>query len=139
MPIGNLTSQIFANIYLNEFDRFVRHKLKPNGYVRYGDDFVMFLRTQGDAENFRDICKNFLENELYLKLHPHNNVVIRTTTGIHFLGHRIYPSSIVIAPIMRRKIYQQISSQNAASYRSQALPRRLERDIPWLIMENKLF
>ena len=46
IPIGNLTSQIFANIYLHEFDRYVRHELRPSGYVRYGDDFVLFCASR---------------------------------------------------------------------------------------------
>lgn len=56
IPIGNLTSQIFANIYLNEFDRFVRHTLKPLGYIRYGDDFVLFTNNEAEARHTH--CSN---------------------------------------------------------------------------------
>ncbi|RTK94678.1 RNA-directed DNA polymerase [Candidatus Saccharibacteria bacterium] len=61
MPIGNLTSQIFANIYLNEFDRYVRHTLKPRGYVRYGDDFVLFVDDETEAQKVQIVASKWLE------------------------------------------------------------------------------
>jgi hypothetical protein len=64
MPIGNLTSQLFANIYINEWDRFVRHELKPLAYVRYGDDFLLYFAdaataraTQGNGALWRQIYR----------------------------------------------------------------------------------
>ncbi len=64
IPIGNLTSQIFANIYLNEFDRYVRHVLKPLAYVRYGDDMVLWCRTRQQAELLRRQAFDFLASHL---------------------------------------------------------------------------
>ena len=55
IPIGNLTAQIFANIYLNEFDQFVLHSLKPLGYTRYGDDFVLWFPDELSAREARII------------------------------------------------------------------------------------
>lgn len=68
MPIGNLTSQIFANIYLNEFDRYMVHSLKPNAYLRYGDDWLCFANTEADLNKIRDQALHFLSATLQLNV-----------------------------------------------------------------------
>ena len=60
LPIGNLTSQIFSNIYLNEFDRFVAHSLKPKAYLRYGDDFLIFENNRSALEKIKAQAVSFL-------------------------------------------------------------------------------
>lgn len=77
IPIGNLTSQIFANIYLNEFDRLVRHTLKPLSYIRYGDDFLVFAESEQEAIGFQCHAAQWLRRELFLSLHKKNNHVIK--------------------------------------------------------------
>src|SRR5579884_2380712 len=64
MPIGNLTSQIFANVYQNEFDRFMVHKLKPSAYLRYGDDWLCFTPNRDSLESIRQQAIRFLNNAL---------------------------------------------------------------------------
>ena len=71
MPIGNLTSQIFANIYLNEFDRFMVHTLKPKAYLRYGDDWLCFTESKTDALFIRNAAEQFLFESLNLQLTYH--------------------------------------------------------------------
>lgn len=131
MPIGNLTSQLFANVYLNEFDRFVRCSVKPRGYVRYGDDFVLFGGTHQQAVAMGRECQRFLAARLFLETHPANQAVVKVTSGLHFLGHRIYPHSFVVSPRQQRKIRRQAAASNASSAAAQALPHRLRRDLPW--------
>ena len=77
LPIGNLTSQIFSNIYLNEFDRLVVHELKPKNYLRYGDDFILFCRNKKEAGNFRDQATRFLKDKLFLPVNTKNDIIIR--------------------------------------------------------------
>jgi len=66
MPIGNLTSQIFANIYLNELDRFIKHNLKQKAYLRYGDDFILVENDSKKLKILRAETMDFLKNELKL-------------------------------------------------------------------------
>ncbi len=87
--MGNHTSRIFANIYLNEFDRYVRHALKPLAYVRYGDDTVMWYRTRQQAELARRCARRYLAEKLHLMVNPKNDVIVPARAGLHFLGHVI--------------------------------------------------
>ncbi|MBT9171598.1 MAG: Group II intron-encoded protein LtrA [Actinobacteria bacterium] len=70
LPIGNLTSRLFANIYLNEFDQFIEHKLKVKHYIRYTDDFVIVAGDKPYLENLIMPIRTFLSNKLALELHP---------------------------------------------------------------------
>ena len=136
MPIGNLTSQLFANIYLNEFDRFVRHEVRPYGFVRYGDDFVLFGASRQQVSSMGRQCAEFLARKLFLEVHSTNNSVVKAASGIHFLGHRVYPNGVTVAPSLARKISRDITPANASGYSAQVLPRRLRRDLPWYLVEQ---
>lgn len=86
LPLGNLTSQLFANVYLNEFDQFIKRKLKARYYIRYCDDFVMFSQDKIYLENLIPQIQNFLQNVLGLTLHP-DKVFIKTIySGVDYLG-----------------------------------------------------
>lgn len=90
IPIGNLTSQLFANIYLNKLDYFVKHSLKARYYIRYVDDFVILAEDSKKLENYKRVIRNFLEDELKLELHPKKAVIFPAKNGIDFLGFRVY-------------------------------------------------
>lgn len=136
MPIGNLTSQLFANIYLNEFDRFVRHTIKPFGYVRYGDDFVMYFATEQQAKNSELLIGDYMHSELLLEVHPTNNYILKVGWGLHFLGHVIYPEAIMAASNRMRKIVREFSMREIDSYNAQMVPKWLRRDLPWLLQKH---
>lgn len=137
IAIGNLTSQIFANIYLNEFDRFVRHALKPLGYVRYGDDFVLIMNTSAEAQHAQMIATEWLATTLHLRVHHTNNIVIPVKAGLHFLGHIIHMNSpLAVDRRMLRKIERIVCMCNIASYKAMALPRRFAQRMPWLATHN---
>lgn len=89
MPLGNLTSQFFANIYLNELDQFVKHKLKAKCYIRYVDDFVILDKNVKKLEVFKSKINTFLES-IKLKLHPEKSVIKNILSGISFLGFRVF-------------------------------------------------
>ena len=88
MPIGNLTSQFFANVYLNELDYFVKHKLKTKFYVRYVDDFVILHSSREQLEIWKRQIGEFLRNELKLELHPDKSKIIPLSRGVDFVGFR---------------------------------------------------
>ena len=134
IPIGKLTSQIFANIYLNEFDRFVRHTLKPLGYLRYGDDFALFVNNEAEAQQAKVIATEWLATMLHLHIHRTNNIVLPAKAGLYFLGHTIHSDSpLSVDKTMIRKIERDVRYQNIASYRAMALPKRFAKQLPWLL------
>lgn len=88
MPLGNLTSQFFANIYLNELDYFVKHKLKVRYYIRYVDDFVILHSSKSQLEIWKGQIIKFLKRELELDLHKEKSRIIPLSRGIDFVGFR---------------------------------------------------
>lgn len=116
IPIGNLTSQVFANIYLNQFDRFVRTQLKPLAYVRYGDDFLLFLPNRLMAELIRKQARQYLSTELGLSLHVRNDVILQAHSGVNFLGVQIFANGRRLLPRMEEKIASEISLKNFTGY-----------------------
>jgi len=118
LPIGNLTSQILANVYLNEFDRFVQHELKPLGYVRYGDDFILWGANQWAVSVFQERGQIFLLNKLGLSLHAVNHALQPSQQKLHFLGIEIWPQGHRLDKRMRGRIDTRVNSKNVASYRA---------------------
>ena len=90
MPLGNLTSQFFANIYLNELDFFVKNKLKCKYYIRYVDDFVILHNSKSQLEIWKKEISCFLNEKLKLELHPDKSRIISLSKGIDFVGFRNY-------------------------------------------------
>ncbi len=90
MPLGNLTSQYFANVYLNELDQFVKHKLKAKYYIRYVDDFVILHDSKDQLKKWKDEIGIFLKEKLDLELHPNKSQILKLEKGIKFLGFRIF-------------------------------------------------
>lgn len=88
MPLGNLTSQFFANVYLNELDYFIKHKLKAKYYIRYVDDFIILHNSKGQLEDWKSEINLFLDNGLKLELHPDKSKIIQISRGIDFVGFR---------------------------------------------------
>ena len=88
MPLGNLTSQFFANIYLNELDYFVKHKLKAKYYLRYVDDFVILNESETQLKIWQIQISEFLKSRLKLELHPDKSKIIPLSRGIDFVGFR---------------------------------------------------
>ncbi|MDM8560862.1 RNA-directed DNA polymerase [Candidatus Parabeggiatoa sp. HSG14] len=93
LPIGNLTSQFFANVYLNGFDHFVKEKLKISQYVRYVDDFALFSDDYDLLKKARLAIEDYLVT-LRLKIHPIKSQLTETKQGASFLGFRVLPHRI---------------------------------------------
>lgn len=92
MPLGNHTSQFFANLYLNELDQFVKHELKAKYYIRYVDDFVILSYSTKKLQEYMDKINMFLKEELILELHPDKSKILNLNQGIQFLGFKIFPN-----------------------------------------------
>ena len=109
MPLGNLTSQFFANVYLHELDRFVKHELKCKFYIRYVDDFVIFYKSKKQLQIWQGQISKFLNARLKLKLHPDKSRVLSLSRGIDFVGFRnFYKKRLIRKRCFRkmRKVFQ---------------------------------
>jgi len=91
LPIGNLTSQVLANVYLDDFDHFVKEKLGVKGYLRYVDDFFVFAHSKQVLNVYRDAIKEYLATQS-LKVHPAKDILYPTHLGCDVLGYRVWPS-----------------------------------------------
>jgi len=95
LPIGNLTSQFFANVYLNELDQFVKRELKAKYYFRYADDMVLLSKDRERLKKWRIKINNFLKEKLDMKLNPKKDKTGSVWQGINFIGYVIKPHYIL--------------------------------------------
>lgn len=109
MPLGNLTSQFFANLYLNDLDYFVKHKLRAKCYIRYVDDFVILHNSKEVLFEYKEKIAKYLTN-LKLELHPNKSKIIPLYKGVNLLGFNVfYYHKLIKKSNMRRfkrKFYQ---------------------------------
>lgn len=138
MPIGNLTSQIFSNIYLNELDRFVKHTLKSKAYLRYGDDFILFEMDRKKLEDMRTQTLEFLISQLKLQINPKNDVLVKAKHGLKFLGVNLWPSGRRLTKRNKLRIAQKLNLKNAPSYHgiiSKHEGPKTQKGLNWRISE----
>ncbi len=90
IPIGNLTSQLFMNIFLNELDQYLKHQEKVRFYLRYVDDFVILHPDKKYLHQLRELIRIFLREKLFLELHPKKQSIFPIKKGIDFLGHVVF-------------------------------------------------
>lgn len=109
IPLGNLTSQIFANIYLNELDQFIKHKLKVKYYLRYADDFLILSKNRKYLEKFAIPISDFLLNQLKLNLHPQKIIFRELSWGIDFLGYIVLPRHILLRTKTKKRMLKRIN------------------------------
>lgn len=111
LPIGNLTSQLFANIYLNPFDHFVKKNLKIRYYGRYVDDFVLFHNDREHLKSLINPIREYLRNNLQLELHPQKIYLQHFSKGVKYLGAVIKPHRIYIANRTKGNFHEAIEKQ----------------------------
>ncbi len=120
LPLGNLTSQLLVNIYMNEFDQFVKHRLKARFYIRYSDDFVLLSEDRGWLERQIQLIRDFLRGELGLTLHPDKLFLNTLASGVDFLGWTHFPDHRVLRSSTKRRMIKKISGdpspETIASY-----------------------
>jgi len=103
LPIGNLTSQFLANVYLDPFDHKIKDKLGIKGYLRYMDDFVVFGYSKQELLNLNRVIKSFLSRRLRLNLKENSTWLNLSSHGLSFLGMRIFPRFIRVKTENRRR------------------------------------
>lgn len=108
LPLGNLTSQLLVNIYMNEFDQFMKRELKVKYYVRYADDFVILSDDKSYLKNLLPKISNFLEKELKLQLHPDKVFIKTIASGVDFLGWVNFPHHRVLRTSTKNRMLKNL-------------------------------
>ena len=111
IPLGNLTSQHFANIYLNEIDKFVKHKLKVKYYIRYTDDFVILHTNKDYLEKTVNSIEEFIKDNLKLSLHPGKIIIRKYHQGIDFLGYISLPHYRILRTKTKIRMFKKIKNK----------------------------
>ncbi len=108
LPLGNLTSQLLVNVYMHEFDRFVKQEVRVKYYIRYADDFVILSEDRAYLEDILPSLQAFLKGQLKLELHP-NKVSLETyASGVDFLGWVHFPYHRQLRTATKRKILKNL-------------------------------
>lgn len=126
VPIGNLTSQLFANVYMNEFDQFVKHELRVRHYARYTDDFVIVSVDKAKLEKFITPIEYFLQEKLQLELHPHKVEIIKYRKGVDFLGYVQFPHYRLLRDRSKQRMMQKIKKAATLYRRGEIEAGRLD-------------
>ncbi|MCC7004807.1 group II intron reverse transcriptase domain-containing protein, partial [Candidatus Nomurabacteria bacterium] len=108
MPLGNLTSQLLVNVYMNVFDYFMKHEIKAKHYIRYADDFVVMSRDKDWLLEILPKISIFLEKELKLNLHPDKISIKTFTSGIDFLGWVHFPDHRVLRTATKKRMFKRL-------------------------------
>lgn len=118
IPLGNLTSQVFANIYLHELDCFMKHTLKVHWYIRYADDGVVVSPSKKQLEELIKLIEDFLHTKLALELHPRKLTIRKLSWGIDFLGYIVLPHYILPRTKTKRRLLKRIRAvgHNESAY-----------------------
>jgi len=129
LPIGNLTSQFFANVYLNELDRFIKHELKIKYYLRYVDDLLIIHENPAQLKYWRKQINQFLNDKLKLELHPQKTILQSIYKGINFVGFIVKPRHTLIrrriVGNLKRKLWQ--FNHSAIPQNNEVFTERLQK------------
>ncbi len=110
LPLGNLTSQLFANVYLNRFDQWVKHKLKAKYYIRYADDFIFLSPEKSLLEKIIPQVQEFLQVNLKLSLHPEKLFLNTLASGADFLGWINFSDHLILRSTTKRRMFNRIKT-----------------------------
>ena len=113
LPLGNLTSQLFVNIYMNEFDQWIKHHMKAKHYIRYADDFVILSHDKPGLEELLPKAGDFLSETLKLDVHPDKVFIKTLASGVDFLGWVHFSDHRVLRTTTKRRMFKRIKKNLA--------------------------
>ncbi|OHA18784.1 MAG: hypothetical protein A2664_04730 [Candidatus Taylorbacteria bacterium RIFCSPHIGHO2_01_FULL_46_22b] len=116
LPLGNVTSQLFTNVYLNELDQFIKHELKVAYYIRYCDDFVLLSTDRKQLDVLLRYIVRDVRERLHLELHDRKVIFRKIKSGVDFLGYVVLPHRTVVRTRTKHRMFAQVSKQNLPSY-----------------------
>jgi len=108
VPIGNLTSQLFANVYMNDLDQFIKQELRLKHYARYTDDFVIVANDRTALEKLIAPIEQFLQQKLRLSLHPNKIQLVKYRKGVDFLGYVQFPHHRLVRKKSKERMMRKI-------------------------------
>ncbi len=108
LPLGNLTSQLLVNVYLNEFDQYVKHQLKVKYYIRYADDFVLLSHDKSVLQQTLPYMEVFLREHLKLSFHPDKVYIKTLASGVDFLGWVHFADHRVLRTATKRRMLRRL-------------------------------
>lgn len=111
LPLGDLTSQMLVNVYMNEFDQFAKHRLKGKFYIRYADDFVFMSDDRASLQALIPRISAFLDERLSLSLHPNKLHLSTFASGIDFLGWVHFPDHRVLRTSSKRRMVRNLQGE----------------------------
>ncbi len=135
IPLGNLTSQLFANVYMNELDQFIKHRVKIPFYIRYCDDLVLLSRSREELEKVQISIENYLLSHLRLGLHSDKILMGKYHNGIDFLGFVCFPHFKILRTKTLRRMFRKLNKNNFASYQG-LVKHACSRHIQKLMQDN---
>lgn len=118
IPLGNLTSQLFVNIYLNELDQFMKRRLHTRIYIRYADDFAILSQDKDSFAELVPIIESFIESKLKLSLHPKKVSIKTIASGVDFLGWVHFPNHRILRTSTKKKMYKVIRNNPSEAVKS---------------------
>jgi len=121
LPLGNLTSQLFINIYMNEFDQFAKRELKLRYYIRYADDFVILHENKTYLKDLIPKMSEYLRKQLKLYLHPKKVFIKTLSSGIDFLGWINFPYYRILRTATKRRMLRNLEQNNSKEARASYL------------------
>ena len=116
LPLGNLTSQLLVNIYMNEFDQYAKRKLKVKYYIRYADDFVILSESKAYLKWILLRVMGLLEAKLKLTLHPNKITIATVASGVDYLGYILFSSHRILRTKTKRRMLKRVNAKNLPSY-----------------------
>lgn len=125
MPIGNLTSQLFANVYMDPLDKFVKHKMKLRHYLRYADDILLLSDNPGELMGSFLVIARYLNKALRLKVHPDKIVLRKLDWGIDFVGYVALPHYQLPRRKTASRIFKKVTQLIDQEQLERALPSYL--------------
>jgi retron-type reverse transcriptase len=138
LPLGNLTSQLLVNVYMDWFDQYMKHKIKARYYIRYADDFVIMNTDKSELEHILLQIQFFLTDTLLLNLHPDKVFIQTLSSGVDFLGWVHFPDHRVLRTVTKRRMIKNLkdnpSKESIQSYRGM-----LSHGNSWKLRQEILF
>jgi hypothetical protein len=123
LPLGNLTSQLLVNIYMNEFDQYVKHILKAKHYIRYADDFVFLSHSKDELELLLPRVQSFLEEKITLELHPNKVSIATLASGVDFLGWVHFPHHRALRTSTKKRMVRNVQGAKVGESGENTSPR----------------
>jgi len=129
IPLGNVTSQLFANIYLHELDDFIKQGLREKYYLRYCDDFVILSRDKAHLQSLIAPIGKFLGTHLHLELHPKKVTIRKLTQGIDFVGYLIFPKHSLVRTRTKQRMKKRLLEASNAYVKGKISDSTMDRKL----------